>query len=391
MWCTFLLLLVIQLVSSVPRDAVPCNANCKPPNCRCSSTVIPGGLQAKDTPQFVLLTFDDAITVNNIAYYREAFANRVNNDSCPVCATFFVSHEYTDYSLVHEMYSSGHEIALHSISHSADTQYWQSASVKQLTDEFAGERKMLETFAKIPAKHVQGLRMPFLQMAANNSFQMMRDNGFTYDCSMPTRAYVRPGLWPHTLDYKSTQDCVIGPCPTGSFPGTWVIPMITWTTRDGFPCAMVDTCLGMPNTTQELFEYFKKNFEQSYLSNKAPLGFYVHAAWFALSPVHFEAYKKFLDYLQTMKDVFLVSASTVIDWVRNPVPLAQMKDRHWSQCRKPSPVNCKPVSCELCKKEGDKYVSRWAKFCDVNCPSSYPWLENHLGSQDYSNGCKNPW
>ncbi|XP_065091171.1 chitin deacetylase 8 [Ochlerotatus camptorhynchus] len=382
----------IHLILSESKKVSPCNTqNCKPPNCRCSSTGVPGGLQPKDTPQFVLLTFDDAITIFNVPYYREAFVQRVNPDSCPVSATFFVSHEYSDYTLIHEMYSAGHEIALHSISHTTDTDYWRSASVEQLTDEFAGERSIVEKFAKIPASHVTGLRMPFLQMSANNSFQMMKDNNFIYDCSMPTRSFVSPGLWPYTLDYKSTQDCVIGPCPAGSIPGVWVIPMITWTTRDGFPCSMVDTCLGMPNTTQGLFEFFKQNFEKSYLSNKAPFGFYVHAAWFNVSPVHFEAYKKFLDYLKTLKDVFLVNASTVINWVRNPVSLTQMKNSNWSNCRKPGPISCKPVSCELCKKEGDNYVTRWVKLCDVSCPKSYPWLGNHFGAQDYANGCKRRW
>lgn len=384
----YLSLLAVVLQITVTSAAAPCNADCKPPNCRCSSTDIPGGLAPKDTPQFVLLTFDDAVTVHNIPYYREAFTGRINNDSCPVSATFFVSHEYTDYSLIHELYSGGHEIGLHSISHSSDTQYWRDASVQELADEFGGERTMMERFAKIPKGHVQGLRMPFLQMAGNNSFQMMKDSGFTYDCSMPTRAYVAPGLWPYTLDYESKQDCVIGPCPTASFPGVWVIPMITWTTKNGFPCAMVDTCLGMPNTTKELFEYFKQNFEQTYLTNKAPFGFYVHAAWFDVSPVHFEAYKMFLDYLQNLPDVYMVSGSTVIDWVRHPVPLSQMK----TKCRKPTPASCRPVSCELCKKENDSnFTTRWAKFCDVPCPSSYPWLQNHLGTQSYGDGCRKPW
>ncbi|XP_055537286.1 chitin deacetylase 7 [Wyeomyia smithii] len=257
--CLVLLFEVIVLSATVLKDtAPPCNAECEPPNCRCSDLTIPGGLQPNNTPQFVLLTFDDAVTVVNIPCYREVFNKRVNKDSCPVSGTFFVSHEYTDYSLVHELYSAGHEIALHSVSHNTDTEYWRDASVKLLTEEFAGEREMMANFAKIPSDQIKGLRMPFLQMAGNNSFQMMKNSGFTYDCSMPTRQFVSPGMWPYTLDYQSTQDCVIGPCPSASYPGVWVIPMITWTTKDGFPCAMVDTCLGMPNTTSELFEYFKK-------------------------------------------------------------------------------------------------------------------------------------
>lgn len=50
-----------------------------------------------------------------------------------------------------------------------------------------------------------------------------------------------------------------------------------------------------------------KNFKRNYKSNKAPFGFYVHAAWFNVEAIHFQAYVKFIDYLQTLPDVFLVS------------------------------------------------------------------------------------
>lgn len=48
------------------------------------------------------------------------------------------------------------------------------------------------------------------------------------------------------------------------------------------------------------------NFNQTYLTNKAPFGFYVHAAWFDANESHFKAYLKFVDYLQTLEDVYLV-------------------------------------------------------------------------------------
>jgi len=35
---------------------------CVLPDCHCPSTAIPGGLALNDTPQFILLTFDDAVS-----------------------------------------------------------------------------------------------------------------------------------------------------------------------------------------------------------------------------------------------------------------------------------------------------------------------------------------
>lgn len=64
-----------------------------------------------------MLTFDDAVTAANYQYIKEVMGGRFNPDNCPVAATFFVSHEYTDYSKVHALWTEGHEIALHSITY----------------------------------------------------------------------------------------------------------------------------------------------------------------------------------------------------------------------------------------------------------------------------------
>ena len=54
-----------------------------------------------------------------------------------------------------------------------------------------------------------------------------------------------------------------------------------------------------------------ENFNRTYLTNKAPFGFYVHAAWFFVSDAHFTAYVKFIDYLQTKRDVYLVKKKII--------------------------------------------------------------------------------
>lgn len=65
----------------------------------------------------MLVTFDDAVTqLLYQEYYSNAFPGRVNPNGCQVGATFFVSHEYTDYQIVNKLRNEGHEIALHSIS-----------------------------------------------------------------------------------------------------------------------------------------------------------------------------------------------------------------------------------------------------------------------------------
>lgn len=242
-----LLIVSLTFPATLQEKAKNCDpSKCKLPDCRCSSTDIPGLLAPSDTPQFVVLTFDDAVTVSNIDFYRKAFFDRVNPDGCPVSATFFVSHEYTNYYLLNELYSKGHEIALHSVSHNATTDYWKSATVKTLAGEFGDQREIVANFAKIPKEEIKGIRLPFLQMSnLGASFEMLADEGLVYDYSWPTIHFRAPGLWPYSLDYASKQDCVIGPCPTESYPNVWVMPMISWVDEESIFCSMVDTCVHM--------------------------------------------------------------------------------------------------------------------------------------------------
>ena len=68
-------------------------------------------------PQLVMITFDDSVNDLNRDLYKEIFKDyRLNPNGCPISATFYVSHEWTDYAQVQNLYASGHEIASHSIS-----------------------------------------------------------------------------------------------------------------------------------------------------------------------------------------------------------------------------------------------------------------------------------
>lgn len=83
----------------VGEQATKCDSRkCVLPDCFCGHAKIPGGLPAKDIPQIVLLTFDDAVNDLNWEIYQEIFdTGRKNPNGCPLLATFYVSHEWTDY------------------------------------------------------------------------------------------------------------------------------------------------------------------------------------------------------------------------------------------------------------------------------------------------------
>ena len=73
--------------------------------------------KGRKLPQIVILTFDDSVNDLNKNLYKDIFApHRVNPNGCPILGTFYISHEWTDYAQVQNLYADGHEIASHSIS-----------------------------------------------------------------------------------------------------------------------------------------------------------------------------------------------------------------------------------------------------------------------------------
>lgn len=239
-----------QVTPTVPpqapslRLAENCDAErCKLPDCRCASTELNETIAVDETPQLVMLTFDDAVTALNYEYIQQKISGRKNPDGCPVAATFYVSHEWTDYSKIHKLWAAGHEIALHSITHNYLSAHWRKASVEQLVKEFGGQREMMAYFGKIDFDDIKGMRLPLFELSGNNSYQAMLEAGLQYDSSWPTQQYIAPGLWPYTLEYKSVQDCPIGNCPTASIPNAWVLPISNWVDVEGNVCAMVDACI----------------------------------------------------------------------------------------------------------------------------------------------------
>ncbi|KAJ8708746.1 hypothetical protein PYW08_010128 [Mythimna loreyi] len=354
--------------------AEKCNPDwCKLPKCRCSGTDIPGGLSPRITPQFITITFSNGINVRNIQTYREILYGRKNFNGCPLGATFYVSHEYTDYTLVNELYNQGYEIALNSISHRTPQAYWAKANYSIIKEEIADQRIQMAHFANISQASIKGVRLPFLQMSGNSSFQVMADYGFDYDASWPT---VTRNFWPYSLDYATTQYCKSPPCPTASIPNTWVQPMVSWIDSNGNPCGMVDGCHSTPdlNDVDGWYWFIVRNFNIHYHSNRAPFGFHIHEWFLSSNPAVKAALVSFMNTIRGLNDVFIVNSSEVLKWVRNPIPVAQYRAK---PCREWRPTTCFIRSCGPVVGEHNG-MNYWMRLCN-RCPRVYPWTGNPLG------------
>ncbi|KAK7101668.1 chitin deacetylase 7-like [Littorina saxatilis] len=312
----------------------PCSpSECKPPNCRCPGTDIPSGLSPKSTPQMVMLTFDDEVSAEYYGYFQRLFRpGRYNPNGCPVRGCLFVSGSGTDYDLVYPMYAMGMEIASHTLSHKFPHTWWATASYQEYIDEVEGMRKELVSQAGIPYEAIKGFRVPFLQVGGDNMYKALYDNKFTYDTSMFTGSVWEGSdpIWPFTLDYTvPEQFCQHKPCPVKQYPGLWEIPVQRWYGVDGISCAMPDGCTASGDAEEDL-EFLRSNFKRYYESNRAPLGIFVHARWFH-SEHHLDALDRFIDELMSLEDVYIVTPIQVIEWMKNPTPVEEVKSfKPWS-------------------------------------------------------------
>lgn len=67
--------------------------------------------------QIVHLTFNEAVTSTSERFFEQLFTGEYKNpNGCNIRGTHYVSHEYTNYHLVHTYWSRGHEIGSISIS-----------------------------------------------------------------------------------------------------------------------------------------------------------------------------------------------------------------------------------------------------------------------------------
>ncbi|XP_053618934.1 uncharacterized protein Cda5 isoform X6 [Plodia interpunctella] len=347
------------------KTAAKCRKDvCLLPDCYCGGKDIPGELPVETVPQIVLLTFDDSVNDLNKGLYTDLFEKgRVNPNGCPISATFYVSHEWTDYSQVQNLYAAGHEMASHTISHSFGEQFSQ----KKWNREVGGQREILAAYGGVKLEDVRGMRAPFLSVGGNKMFKMLYDSNFTYDSSMPVYEN-RPPSWPYTLDYKLFHDCMIPPCPTKSYPGVWEVPMVMWQDLNGGRCSMGDACANPPDA-EGVYKMILKNFDRHYTTNRAPFGLFYHAAWFT-QPHHKEGFIMFLDFINQMQDVWIITNWQALQWVRDPTPISRINNFQPFQCNYPDrPKKCNnPKVCNLWHKSGVRYM----RTCQP-CPEVYPW------------------
>lgn len=287
-------------------------------------------ISRNNTPQMVFFTFDDAITPTVASFYRELFdANRTNPNGCPIKMTLFVSHANTIYSLVNEFYRRGMEIGAHSVSHGHMNRWTFKSEAKKQKENIAKK-------AGVPLSEIKGWRSPYLEPIGDQQPKSLNELDYTYDATLTIskKGLVKPPI-PFTLDYGWPYDCKIKPCPASAHKGFWEVPVISVMDHlERFDCVYVDGCHTPPPNEETAFKFLWDNFNTYYSGNRAPFGMNMHASWFYY-PDRLRAMDRFIKVLGNLPDVYIVSVSQVIDWLKNPTSVSDIHNfKPWG-CKNP--------------------------------------------------------
>lgn len=270
-YASLLLFLLSSWAYFVFGDPICDEDACSLPDCYCNPLKIPGDLKAKNTPQMILVSYTGAVNEDTRKQINSVFPVKMKNpNGCPIAITLFVTGKFTDYCEVHQLYVRGHEVATQGF----NSTYTGDWTKQQWEDQMVGHRDKLRKSAHIPEEHISGARAPLNRPGGDKMYSMLAESNFLYDATMlggPVKwndTWTDKSIWPMTL-YATWERCQTPDCPLSSYPTLWEIP-ITRILVDAntSSCAFLDECASVESTTIE--KLLKKNFERSYLGNRAP-------------------------------------------------------------------------------------------------------------------------
>jgi len=378
-------------VDENPNAADICNRDCQLPDCYCSvdGTKIPGNLEVVSVPQMITLTFNGAVNFDNIVIYQKLFKEEyLNPNGCTAKGSFFVSHKYTNYSAVQELHRKGHEIGVFSITNKDDPKYWTDGSYDDWLSEMAGGRLITEKYANITDGSVVGVRAPYLRVGGNVQFEMMEEQFFLYDSSI-SAPLSRVPIWPYSLDYRMPHKCHGNAqnCPSTAHK-IWEMPINELDRRDDpsfderlSGCHLVSSCSNIYDADQ-----FKRllthNLDRHYMTNRAPLSLSFDASWLQLNKGFTEVLSKFIqETLENYSDVYFVTETQVLEWMRTPTEVATLRDfAPWKteKCDVKGQPYCQiQNACPLGTRELPGEIIR-LHTC-MECPKYYPWILDPTG------------
>jgi hypothetical protein len=290
-------------------------ASCVLPDCYDPKKVSP--FPRERMPQFVLLSHDDEINSVTLEAFQAARL-------CDAKVTFMTMWAEIDCRYVQGFYNADHEIALHTIHH----YHLPEVPLDGLRNEMLGVRDLINKKCDIPLEEMVGFRAPYLETDVDTRRVLYEDGIIQWEASYYTDTYP---LSPFTED----SGLVINSTGIESWPGMWQIPLnlidddengATYTMDPGRMSESDDD----PNDpgsfvpAEQMLNALIKTFDaQYYNGTKLPFSVNFHTPWL-LAEGYSAALGEFLDYVRQFDDVYFITFSQLVAWMKDPIPLEFM-------------------------------------------------------------------
>lgn len=301
------------------------DVNCFLPDCFCMTDQNDFGIKRTEIPQIVFITIEGAVNFLSYSKMRSLFnQQRLNPNGCPIGSTFFLSEQGSSYSLVRNLQRYGTEIAINA------GERKKSKNIESFKSDLERQMDNLEKHVGRTNDKMVGWRKPELDLPVDDKFQVLRNKTTRiYDSSVVLDRSMRP--FPFTLDYGLQQACNNKDnCNIGKHPGLWEVPIIPLIgLNQSETCSYADSCKKQPSSTEDTFQFLMNNFEKYYLKNRAPFGLHLKQNWFHWSTSkNLAALSQFLDKLLAKNDIYVITVSDMLDWMKNPTKLSEI-DKLW--------------------------------------------------------------
>ena len=342
----------IELYPLTGCDVKTCNLDTASAPCQCPSRRLGTGMALADIPQFVMLTFDDAVNLpvetvlGNLfpdfptrpsSSKKTPIVNKAN--SCPVRATFFVSHGETDYAMVNRLWKQGHEVAGHSVTHG----YGHAAGIKdqpalRWAAEITAGRDLISTLGYVDPMDIRGFRAPNLQPGGQPMYDVMVETNMTYDSSQVSQSPV----WPFRMDY-ALPSCWVPPCHEHAMTNMWQVPLVQMVGFDGKRCSMIDGC-NLGESPKEVIKTLMGNYKR-FAAARVPFPLFLHAPSLQKSQQLAQGFRAFLAILARKPEVHFATVSEVLGWIQKPVARSVFAQEQKRRCEAPKGAPCEPSKC----------------------------------------------
>ena len=96
---------------------------------------------------------------------------------------------------------------------------------------------------------------------------------------------------------------------------------------------MMDGCNPSGNASV-WYDILLRDYHYQYDTNRTPFGVHMHPTYFYQGPAgdHLKAAQKFVKYAESLGDVWILTVSQVIDWMREPHNIEKAKSFPPWQC-----------------------------------------------------------